>query len=652
MRWGFAWVDKGEAFDPETHFREDESIFGFAITHNEGEFPTAVVQLQNPRVGLLGDGRKQWAWISRDGEPLFFGRLLGAPQDMQDEIVQLTFVARPADFEAQREALAASLRVAPWYDEVWLSEQARLDPDAVLEGRSALWHTDRTTHAVTISDIIQGEDGTVIFEEDDVLQESVSVSHGASPLRRLDVTATVQWRQSGTGTLDITGRLLNGFAAAQPDEIQNIDNTKAVGEGMICVAGGDEFAAAWPRTGARIGGGWFLAESSATVIGDRPLLPLHIGDEDMLRLVRVELGKISTGVGYAYQWAFDMFKRAPGFITAVHKYRPHTFAGAISGQVELYWVPIWRIAPRMVLGWEATRERTETIRFSVSANVQPLLTDPDDEETATLTMGPANVDAYIEDVRRNRYFAGARGKRSMHAVLARARAQLLSRARAVTVSFAVPFEKGMQLSCRKSATILDPRLPDGQATGKVKSYTLSMDGQNGLAICTVHIGCTIGRSGQVEVEPGEPSYCSAEYVGDDYQVYENAVTVPLAGDLGYSGLDLYDIDDDGKNLFNVGAGFIEELTVTGGLEGQMNGIAVDVDGDNIVPHIFQDWSGILPTAANIADSINAVKTSVRLKMTPLGGGPFSTEIEPTVTELMVPRTINLEGELPTEGASD
>ena len=34
---------------------------------------------------------------------------------------------------------------------------------SALEGYSALWHVDRITHEVTISDIIAGEDGIVEF---------------------------------------------------------------------------------------------------------------------------------------------------------------------------------------------------------------------------------------------------------------------------------------------------------------------------------------------------------------------------------------------------------------------------------------------------------------------------------------------------------
>jgi hypothetical protein len=116
----------------------------------------------NPRIGLLNSGRQQWGWLSWDDGtsnglvPLFYGRLVGVPQDMQNEVVRLQFIGRPLDYEAQKEALAETLRVAPYWDQIWLSEDARLDPDTVLESRAALWHIDRITHDVTVSDILTG----------------------------------------------------------------------------------------------------------------------------------------------------------------------------------------------------------------------------------------------------------------------------------------------------------------------------------------------------------------------------------------------------------------------------------------------------------------------------------------------------------------
>src|SRR5262249_17028383 len=119
----FAWVNAGEAFGP-THERVDEDVFEVEIGQAEGEHAYAKVSIRNPRSGLLAAGRKQWAWIAYDsGEtdgvtPLLKGRLVGIPDDMQAEVVTLTFDATPGNFNTAKAALADSMRIAPYYDPI------------------------------------------------------------------------------------------------------------------------------------------------------------------------------------------------------------------------------------------------------------------------------------------------------------------------------------------------------------------------------------------------------------------------------------------------------------------------------------------------------------------------------------------------------
>src|SRR5690349_12095555 len=113
----FAWADESEAFDPDIHARFDDDIFEFSLEHNEGDFATLNLLVKNPRVGLLAPGRKRWAWFSyytgTEIKPLFFGRLVGLPDQLQDEIISLNFIARPTDLAEQKAAVAAGLKVRP-----------------------------------------------------------------------------------------------------------------------------------------------------------------------------------------------------------------------------------------------------------------------------------------------------------------------------------------------------------------------------------------------------------------------------------------------------------------------------------------------------------------------------------------------------------
>ena len=107
----FAWVDAANTtFDSEVHAVEDESVYAFDLSQEEGDFAKLSLAIRNPRVGLLNPGRNVWAWLSYDSgsgiEPLFFGRLVGIPTSLFEDICTLDFIARPSDYVAQKDALA------------------------------------------------------------------------------------------------------------------------------------------------------------------------------------------------------------------------------------------------------------------------------------------------------------------------------------------------------------------------------------------------------------------------------------------------------------------------------------------------------------------------------------------------------------------
>jgi hypothetical protein len=140
----FAWVGAHETtFNSVTHKREDESIFSFTVEHNEGDFATLHLEVRNPRIGLLAPARKIHCWLSwwngHELKPLFHGRLVGIPDDINLEIVTLQFTGRADNHAGQKGALAQSMRVAPYYDPLWITQDKRNDPDTVLEARSELY---------------------------------------------------------------------------------------------------------------------------------------------------------------------------------------------------------------------------------------------------------------------------------------------------------------------------------------------------------------------------------------------------------------------------------------------------------------------------------------------------------------------------------
>ena len=182
--------------------RWDENVFSFTCEQSEGDPANLTVVVKRPRnvsgdpIGLLGPGRKIWCWFALDcGTSLFKfrGRLVGVPTSIFEELVTLEFVARPFDVVAQKEALAETLAGAAVLRRGGDRPERRNDPEVVLEGYSAIWHYDRETHVLTVSDEIAGEDGLVEFdgasEDGKVLYDGLGLTLTSGPLARVDISA-------------------------------------------------------------------------------------------------------------------------------------------------------------------------------------------------------------------------------------------------------------------------------------------------------------------------------------------------------------------------------------------------------------------------------------------------------------------------------
>jgi hypothetical protein len=208
-----------------------------------------------------------------------------------------------------------------------------------------------------------------------------------------------------------------------------------------------------------------------------------------------------------------------------------------------------------------------------------------------------------------------------------ARARLLSRARAVTIGWEMPFEMGLDLSCRKSATLTDDRLPGGTATGKIISYSLSIDGDTGEAKCGVSIGCTIGTGGTVSASVGAPTYVAEGYVEAGYQVYSGAVIEAVAAEVTYEDYVDTPLGDDGVNLLHFTA--LDALVSCTVINGQSTQKAVinQYEGDSV---------------ANAITALNDAFTEIKLDLVPLQRGQFQNDFALTVSDLQIPKTIDLE----------
>src|SRR5262245_25859867 len=253
----FAWVDPDETTFGSEHMRYDENVFSFNLEHNEGDFATLELEVRRPRnvsgqpVGLLAPGRKIWAWFAFDcGSGLFklFGRLVGVTSNVLPEVVSIRLIARPADYAAQKSALAGSLKVLPNYDPVFVDAARRDDPDTVLEGYSKIWHIDRETHVVTVSDILVGEDTPLALAANEMDFNGLDMAPSGVPLTSVSLTAELTWTQLAQGVVDLSSHIIRNW----PSEAGALVSSFTFGTDN------------WPSNGASLGDGWEAVDSSTT----------------------------------------------------------------------------------------------------------------------------------------------------------------------------------------------------------------------------------------------------------------------------------------------------------------------------------------------------------------------------------------------------
>lgn len=578
----FAWVADGTPWSSAL-MREDENVLALTLDQSEdSEFGALSIDVRNPRIGLLNAGRNFWAWLAVEtgsgATPLFFGRLIGVPQDLELEVVTLEFEARPTDYDALKADLAATLRVAPYWDPIWIAADRRTDPDAVLEARPQLWHVDPVTQAVSVTDLTAGEDGTLDLGTD-FFYDSLGVRYGEPAVRAVSVTASVTWTQVASGSINLAPSLCAAARAAGTSVPNAI--TTLTGAGLS-----DD----WPKVGDQIGGGWSVGASGV-----------------------VRADGTSVPQGYVEQ------------ISTL--------------QAVLLQVPVWTLRPTFTAAYDANRGFTETVSFTLNADVQALLSNAADQDTVALTLSSDGVDALVDpadsdnpggtvpigDVRRRSFLQTDRGHQAVEYLLTLARTQMLIRARAVEATFETTFWNGVGLTTRMNARIVDSRLPGGEATGKVIGVTLSADGDTGEMKAAVRIGCMIGQGNTVTDSAGTPDYAEDGYAEDGWQTRSGQLVMPLAGLVTYANYDGTPIGDDGLNFMDLRvADVLESATV-------IDGIGTQEALIHSFPFDFQ---------AGLA-ALGQAFTEIDVKLVPIGAGPFETGYALTVSDLMIPKTIDL-----------
>lgn len=357
--WYFAEVNFGEVFGAE-HYREDQKIFAAKLGQTEANYATLTITIRNPRTTLIGPHHPVYCFFAYDDQTdvtlVFTGRLVGLPTNLFAEIIELKYIAQPLDWPAQKQIAATPLKVNPGYDALFLDPAKRDDPDSILEGYARVFHTDRTTLAITTTDIIAPEDGTIVFTGDDAFYDSVSFTIAEPPLQLVNVESTVAWTQSWTGIVDIGQRTFFSYT-------------------------GNGFISEWPKPEAQLGGGYSVYTSLAfDTWGISLTIPASNRASWKSTQKEHEVGDTiaydnsSSGAGFRGPF-LRLITASSGTIGEINPYDPD-FVDKPTSTSNSSWIdmPQWRVDTSLVLRCDPIRQRSERVRFTMQANLQQVIT--------------------------------------------------------------------------------------------------------------------------------------------------------------------------------------------------------------------------------------------------------------------------------------
>lgn len=533
----FAWVNSTETEFSEAHMREDELMFSFELTHQEGDIPELELEIINPHIGLLAPGRPLWCWLSwtngTDVWPLFFGRLFSVPDDLFAEIITVKFVAKPKNFLAIQMEVADDLKVLPFYDPLFFDKGVaeegtpeEADPNKVLEGYSKLWHVDRVDHSVTVSDIIAGEDGVEEFGADEVFYDSVQIRIAGAPVIVSEVEGTVRWVQCDhTGVFEMKTQAKVEEDPAAKEAREGYEMTLRNQYGPLP---GD------PPTSIA-----FEKEEYPTITKTYKNPNPHPADGDLMEETETWTGpQMFSGITIEYKYEETPGNPETGQGREVKESR--TTKDVISVDIETT-APEEPEEQDLEVQVEVQQTRNEVLHVRLVADLQPVLgeaTEDDGIKESSSMNAQDPVEFGVLTTSDGAYFPTARGLQSVEFLLMVARAKLLSGSRVVETTWEVPFERAVEaeLSLRKNATLADSRLPGGTVLGKIVEYKLSGNGDDGEFLGEITIKSCVGKGNAIVTAPGVPVYVGEGYVTVGYQHYDGQIIAATTSDTTFPAL--------------------------------------------------------------------------------------------------------------------
>lgn len=515
MKYYFSWVTEETIFSTETHLREDEKIFSLQIMEEEGAVPHARITLVNfkgKKEGLapFEDKEPMYCFIAVEnslGEVslLFRGRLVNCPTHLSGELITLDFIGLSKTREQNYDLLLKDLKKSSAWEELFLPVVQRENPEIedLLASQNALPYWDRTSHAVILSDLIEGRHQADI--KGDYYRDSLNFSLKSSPLEEVEVHLHGKWVQRFEGVTRLD-RLLQ----------------RDLPEGVIQTYSGFDLEKQWWQADQQFRPhGYRVAYTSLIsfpklervdgfwVSPDDPLLQKRKSkgrlQSDEPKKVRFKRKAYRPSLKLAWRYVQPrheevIFKLKQDFQPISYKPSKRkvlnlTVYDLIGGEqlahwgADLYYKREEQINHQGTI-YQARRSHRSSAQFE---------DDADEWEN----LGPSKD--YPLQQHRGTFFKTDRGRKVVEQAIDRAKAYLCSSSRCVDISFICPLEKALKWTCDHSITMADERLPGGKAKGKIKKLTFEVIGETGRMRAYVTLGCCVGTAKENLVEAADSS---------------------------------------------------------------------------------------------------------------------------------------------------
>lgn len=437
------------------------------------------------------------------------------------------------------------------------------------------------------------------------------------------VEGTAKWTQRDTG------------------KFQVLDNY------IVNALNGASIQGGWPAKGSDIGGGYKAKESECFDINAAESMTLQSWStnwqtsNDEPNPGDTVSASSSSNLPPAYYTSHVPLPLPPPL-----NLKTTSGVGKASTDAQYLFVLGYKLRCTLHLSYEVGRGRTEIARFIVESNLQPVLTDPTSVDQQELKISSNDVDIAINDVIpignvvRASFFETDRGQDALQYLMCRARAMLTAAGRCVEVSCKIPFAHAIELSCRQNGIINDGRIPGGQALGKIRSYSFGCS-QDGEMSGTVTIACAIGYGQAVDPVAGTPTYVEEGYVDPGYQMYNGEIIVLPGDNLGYE-VPIFAGTDDGIKFPLTKSQVVVKSIWHNTDQNQSPAIAskvISADGAVRTFEQAQDEVQAAQDAINAGVAAYPVWYELELKNI---NGKFTNDYEVTVTQLELPKQIDLE----------